>query len=367
MIVSQKEVPLNTRRTRLRDLGIPIGTLPTGPDNAITDVPGILVGHATVVHDEPQVARTGLTVILPRDGAIGHDYAFAGFHRFNGFGEFTGIQWLQESGLLTSAIVLSTTQQVGMLRDAMAEYSSTRGDYGPFYLPLVTETYDGWLNGNYTHLKPEHVAEAFRNARSGAVPEGCVGGGTGMICYDFKGGIGTASRQVVIADQPYTVGALVQTNHGDRRQLRVNGVPVGEQIGFDLVPSPWSSPSTMSSIVGVVGTDAPLLPVQCQRLAQRAIVGLARTGGLGYNSSGDFFLAFATGHHIPAAASAPFELGVMLPHRLMDPFFQAVAEAVEEAILNSLTAAETTVGFQGRTAYALPLEALQDIMAKYRC
>ncbi len=354
-------------RARLRQLGIKIGTYDTEPLNAITDVEGVLVGHVTVIHDEPNVARTGITVIAPRQGAIGNDYAFAGFHRFNGCGEMTGIHWLEETGLLTSAIALTNTHQVGMVHDALAEFSFTHAYYGAFYLPVVTETYDGWLNDmNALHLTKEHVFEAMSAAKGGPVDEGNVGGGTGMICHEFKGGIGTSSRVIESKSGKYTLGALVQTNYGDRRLLRVDGVPVGREIGFDKVSSPWQAPPLSSSIIVVIATDAPLLGDQCKRLAQRATSGLSRVGGVGHNSSGDLFLAFATGHHIPANADGPIPLGVMIPQRHLDPFFEAAAEAVEESILNALSAAETMTGFRGHTAYALPLDELQDVMRKYR-
>src|SRR5512142_820505 len=211
-------------RARIRDLGIVLGGFPTGKYNAITDVPGVLVGHVTLVYDQPAVVRTGVTVIIPREVGIGNDYAFAGFHRFNGCGEMTGVQWLEETGMLTSAIGLTNTRDVGMLRDAMAVYSYTHGHYGPFFLPVATETYDGWLNDmGARSLTHEHVFEAFLNAKSGPVDEGNVGGGTGMICHEFKGGIGTSSRVVETGSGAFTIGALVQANHGDRRQLRING------------------------------------------------------------------------------------------------------------------------------------------------
>ncbi len=246
-------------RARIRQLGIKIGTYPTGPLNAISDVDGVLVGQVTVIHDEPHVARTGITVIVPREGAIGNDYAFAGFHRFNGCGEMTGVQWLEECGLLTSAIALTNTHQVGMVRDALAEFSFTHAHYGAFYLPVVTETYDGWLNDmNALHLTKEHVFEAMSAAKSGPVDEGNVGGGTGMICHEFKGGIGTSSRVVETKSGKFTLGALVQTNYGDRGLLRVDGVPIGREIGFDKVPSPWQAPPQSSSIIVIIATDAPL-------------------------------------------------------------------------------------------------------------
>jgi D-aminopeptidase len=354
-------------RARLRDLGIKIGDFPTGPNNAITDIPGVLVGHATVIRDEPYVIRTGVTMIIPRDGAIGNDYAFAGFHRFNGCGEMTGVQWLEETGMLTSAIGLTNTHQVGMMHDAMAEFSFSHDHYGPFFLPVAAETYDGWLNDmNSLSLTREHVFEAMSSAKGGPVPEGNVGGGTGMICHEFKGGIGTSSRVIETKSGTFTVGALVQTNYGNRDQLRVDGVPVGRELGYDKVPSPWVEPPYSSSIIIIVGTDAPLLGNQCRQLAQRATAGLARVGGVGHNSSGDLFLAFATGHHIPAQADEPIPLGMMIPTRHINPFFDAVADVVEESILNALTGAETMIGNKGRTVYALPLDELKRIMEKYR-
>lgn len=353
-------------RARLRDLGIKIGNLPTGPHNAITDVPGVLVGHTTLIYDQPRVARTGITVIVPRAGEIWKDNAFAGFHSFNGTGEMTGMHWLAESGLLCYPIALTNTQQVGTVHAAIIAYGRERGLVDPSALPVVAETLDSWLNDiDAFHVTREHVYQALDKAESGPVAEGNVGSGTGMICYDFKGGIGTASRIVESRSGTFTLGALVQANHGDRGYLRVDGVPVGKEIDPEIVPLPWTEPPKSSSIIIIIATDAPLLPGQCQRLARRATVGLARTGGLGYSGSGDLFLAFATGNHVPADAQAPVEV-FMIPHHHLNPFFQAVAEAVEEAILNALTAAETMVGRNERTAYAIPLDTLQQVMSRYR-
>ena len=354
-------------RTRIRDLGITLGFYPTGPNNAITDVPGVLVGQVTVIQDEPDIARTGITVIAPRDGAIGKDNAFAGFHRFNGCGEMTGVQWVEETGLLTSAIALTNTQQIGMVRDAMAEFSFTNPQFGPFYLPVVAETFDGWLNGmEHPHLSKENVFAAMLSIKSGPVDEGNVGGGTGMICHDFKGGIGTSSRMVTSKSGSFTIGALVQTNYGDRELLRIDGVPVGREIGFDRVPSPWEVSPQGGSIIVIIATDAPLLGDQCKRLAQRATSGLARVGGVGHNSSGDLFLAFATGNHVPIDHDGPIPLAGMIPPGHLNPFFDAVAETVEESILNALVAAETMTGAHGHTAQAIPLDDIKKVMAKYR-
>lgn len=353
-------------RARLRDLGITIGDLPTGRYNAITDVPGVLVGHHTLIYDEPRVARTGVTVILPREDKIWDNNAYAGYFSFNGNGEMTGLPWLEESGTLGSPIGITNTHQVGLVRDAFVGYEIEKGSGMGWLLPVVAETYDGWLNDiNAFHLRQEHVMQALGNAKSGPVAEGNVGGGTGMICHEFKGGIGTASRIVSGTSGDFTVGVLVQANYGDRELLRVDGIPVGWEISETHTPYPWGKPPSGSSIIVIIGTDAPLLPDQCKRLARRATVGLARVGGVGHNGSGDIFLAFATGNSIPAKTDTIQTIRT-LPHQHLNPFFEAVAEATEEAILNALCAAETMTGFQGHTAHALPLDELQRIMAKYR-
>jgi len=353
-------------RARLRDFGFTIGHLPPGPNNAITDVPEVRVGHTTLIYDHPRVARTGVTVILPRAGNIWQDNAFAAYHTFNGTGELTGTHWLNESGLLCYPIGLTNSHQVGLVRDSFVAYAKEHGHSDSSALAIAAETYDGWLNDiDAFHLTRAHVYQALDAAAGGPVAEGNVGGGTGMICHDFKGGTGTASRLVDSRSGRYTVGVLVQTNYGDRHQLRVDGVPVGREIGPDKTPLPEKKPFMDGSIIVIIATDAPLLPVQCKRLAQRATVGLARAGGVGQNSSGDIFLAFATGNHFADSAGELYELK-MVPHHHLNPFFEAVAEATEEAILNALTAAETMIGFEGRTVYALPLAELQHVMAKYR-
>lgn len=353
-------------RKRLRDLGIIIGSMPTGPHNAITDVPGVLVGHTTVMFDEPYVARTGVTVIVPREDEIRDDRAFAGYHSFNGNGEMTGLLWLEESGMLGSPIGLTNTNQVGVVRDALIWHDVENFESRGFKLPIVAETYDGWLSDiDAFHLTEEHVHAALAIAHSGAVEEGNVGSGTGMICHDFKGGIGTASRLVDSKSGQYIVGVLVQANHGDREALRIDGVPVGRELGPEVIPLPWEEPPQGGSIIVIIATDAPILPMQCKRLAQRATVGLARAGGIGHNGSGDIFLCFATGNQILTNPTGPRPLQ-MLPNEHLNPFFEAVAEAVEEAILNAITMAETMTGFKGRTAYELPLDKLQQVMARYR-
>jgi D-aminopeptidase len=349
---------------RLRDLGITIGDLPVGKYNAITDVPGVQVGHTTVIHDEPRIARTGVTIIQPRDQPMWENNCYAGYHSFNGNGEMTGLLWVEESGLLTSDVAITNTHQVGMVRDALIAHAVNQGAQNFWLLPVVAETYDGNLNDiNAFHLNTNHVEDAIASAAGGEVAEGNVGGGTGMLCHGFKGGIGTSSRLVNVEGEQYTVGVLAQANYGRRHLLRVDGVPVGKLIPLERIPSPIHKPG--GSIIVVVITDAPLLPSQCRRLAQRATVGLARVGGVGHNNSGDVFLALSTGNTLRVG-----EIGVRavntVSHLSLSPFFDAVAEATEESILNALTAAETMTGFQGRTAYALPLDELQTIMAKYR-
>jgi D-aminopeptidase len=352
-------------RARIRDLGIMIGELPTGPHNAITDVPGVLVGHATVIADEPRVARTGVTMIVPRAGDIWEDRVFGGFFSFNGNGEMTGLPWLEESGMIDAAIGITNTHAVGVVRDAIVAHAVEHAQIESFLLPIAAETFDGWLSDiDAFHITQAHALDALAAAKGGPVDEGDVGGGTGMICHGFKGGIGTSSRVAQAGGASYTIGALVQANYGARSDLRVDGVPVGREIGVDRVPARSEAPGDAGSIIVVVATDAPLLPVQCKRLARRATAGLARVGGVGYNGSGDIFLAFATGNHLPKS-SAPIEIQ-MLPHEQLDYLFVATADAVEEAILNALAAADTMTGYRRRTVHALPLDLLREVMAKYR-
>jgi D-aminopeptidase len=350
---------------RLRDFGVRIGGLPCGPLNAITDVPGVLVGQTTLISDTPSVARTGISAIFPR-GNVHEDYVFGAFHSFNGIGEMTGLPFLAETGLLTTPVLLTNTHQVGMVYDAMVRYGSKKYGGFSYKLPVVAETYDGWLNDlDAFPLRAEHVEAALETAGAGAVPEGNTGGGTGMICYEFKGGTGTASRRVEVLGQTYTVGVLVQANHGDRAQLRIDGIPVGREIGPGVVPLPWSTAPATSSILIVIATDAPLLPGQCRRLAQRGTTGLARTGGLGLDGSGDLFLAFSTGIHYRPGEAGLKTLQVV-PHFGMDELVTGTVEAVEEAILNALVAAQSLTGYLGHSAFALPHARLAEIIQNYR-
>jgi D-aminopeptidase len=356
-------------RARLRDLGITIGRFPTGQHNAITDVSGVTVGHRTLVYDEPRVVRTGVTVVLPRGEGTHEESCLAAWHSFNGCGEMSGLLWIEESGLLMSPVALTDTSQVGLVRDAITHYAVDRYAGSAYWLPVAGETWDGWLNDSSAFpLQTSDVYAALDAAASGPVAEGNVGGGTGMICHDFKGGVGTSSRLVDAPSGRYTVGVLVQSNYGDRHLLRVDGVPVGREIGPDKVPLPWAEQPLSSSILIVIATDAPFVATQCKRLAQRATVGLARVGGIGASFSGDIFLAFSTGNRLSRLSRSdgdPLNLRIASPAD-MTPFFEATAEAVEESILNALVAAETMTGYRGHTAYALPHDELQRVMAMYR-
>ena len=342
---------------RLRDLGITTGTLPTGLWNAITDVPGVRVGYASLVQNTPHVVRTGVTAVWPRGPELWGEYCFAGVHSFNGCGEMTGMAWLAEQGLLGAPICITNTYSTGLVRDAICALAVREGATQPFHLPVAAETYDGWLSESERFPVSTALAlAALDSATSGPIAEGNVGGGTGMICHEFKGGTGTASRQVVEAGATYTVGALVQANYGSRSHLRVDGVPVGRAIGPDRVPSHRTMPREAGSIIVVLATDAPLLPIQCQRLARRATTGLAWVGGHGANGSGDLFIAFSTANRIRQADAV--SAVQMLAPSAMSSLFLAAAEATEEAILNALCAAQTMTGRDGRTVYALPHEML---------
>lgn len=345
-------------RTRLRNLGITIGEYPTGPQNAITDVSGVRVGQTTLIWDEPRIARTGVTVVLPRDN-VWQDHCAAGHHRYNGNGEMTGTLWIEESGLLTTPIGITNTHQVGIVRDVLVEYGRTQPGAHIWQLPVVAETYDGFLNDiDAFHLQREHVLQAVENAHNGPVDEGNVGGGTGMRTHGFKGGIGTSSRVVNSEGATYTLGVLVQSNYGQQKHFTVKGVPVGKHFIETA-----QADTVRGSIIILVATDAPLIPTQCNRLAQRAATGLAKMGGHGENGSGDLFLAFSTGNHFPHEAKQPLALR-MLPHDQMNVLFDATIEAVQEAILNAMCAAETTRGVRG-TVEALPLDMLVETLKKY--
>ena len=368
-----------TARPRARDLGVPFEGVP-GRYNAITDVAGVEVGHVTLIRGSGPLrsgtgpVRTGVTAVLPR-GKTSRARSVGAVVSLNGNGELTGSHWISESGFVETPILLTNTHSVGVVRDAVISWGNRHFPPQPaedeaFSLPVVAETYDGMLNDiNGMHVHPEHVFAALDTARSGPVPEGNVGGGTGMVCAGFKGGIGTASRVVKTRAGKFTVGVLVQANYGRREDLRIAGIPVGQEI-TDLQPV-WSSPSPEAgsdkrkdgSIIIVLGTDAPLLPHQLQRLVRRAALGLGRTGAVAYNSSGDIFVGF--GLQQPEPDAGGIEVWRALGNDQLDPLLQAAVQATEEAIVNALVAAETLVGVNGNTAYALPHDRLRALLLKY--
>lgn len=364
-------------KPRARDLGVPFDGTP-GANNAITDVKGVEVGYTTLISgDGDKAIRTGVTAILPQ-GKQFNGRLFAAWHTLNGNGEMTGTTWIEESGALGSPILITNTHSVGIVRDAVIEWGAKKypgGGYsGDFSLPVVAETYDGFLNDiNGFHVKKEHVFAALDGAKTGPIAEGNVGGGTGMIAHGFKAGTGTASRVLEARFGGYTVGVLVQANYGSRQLFSVAGVPVGREIS-DLQPKRGDQTSSMGgkkigegdgSIIVILATDAPLLPHQLKRIAQRISLGIGKVGGRGENSSGDIFLAFSTAN----AAEIGKDEGVanvqMLPNDRINMLFWAAAQATEEAIVNALVAGETTTGYKGNTVFALPHDRLRDTLKKY--
>jgi len=356
-------------RPRARNLGVPFDGTP-GPLDAITDVRGVEVGHSTIIRGKGALkvgegpVRTGVTAILPRGQQSDRDPVFAGWFSQNGNGEMTGTAWVEESGFLEGPVMITNTHSVGTVRDAVISWRVRRGapDQTGYWwsLPVVAETWDGELNDvNGFHVKSEHVEEALSSARSGSVPEGNVGGGTGMICNGFKGGIGTASRKTSEEGGGYVVGALVQCNYGRRVDLRIAGVPVGREI---TGRSPREDDS--GSIIVVLATDAPLLPHQLKRLARRVTLGLGRMGSISGNGSGDLFIAFSTANP-GAAKTTGVGSPAMLPNDRMNPLFEATVQATEEAVVNAMVAAETMTGANDVTVQALPHEEVRRVLRKY--
>ena len=354
-------------KLRARDLGIPFEGSP-GPLNAITDVHGVEVGHVTLISGKGKLVvgkgpvRTGVTAILPR-GRNSTDLVFAAWFTLNGNGEMTGTTWVEESGFLEGPVMITNTHSVGTVRDAVIAWQRSRGTtFQPWSLPVVAETYDGFLNDiNGFHVKAEHVFQALDGAKAGPVGEGSVGGGTGMMAHRFKGGIGTSSRTLDEGRGEYIVGVLVQANYGGRSQFTVAGVPVGREI-TDLIPERGDEDT--GSIIIVLATDAPLLPHQLKRVVKRAALGVARNGGIGGNESGDIFIAFSTGN--PGAANQSEVVSLqMIPNSRISPIFLATVQATEEAIINAIVSAETMTGRDGNTVYGLPHERLKEVMKKY--
>jgi len=368
---------------RARDLGIPIGGT-AGRLDAITDVAGVEVGHVTLIEGDGQLVRgkgpvrTGVTAVLPR-GKNDPDPVFAAFSTLNGNGEMTGTHWLEESGFLWGPVMITNTMSVGVVRDAVIGWAvDKKWDDFLFALPVVAETWDGSLNDiDGFHVTKADALQAIANARGGPVPEGNVGGGTGMVCHRFKGGIGTASRVLTAEQGGYTVGVLVQCNYGRRSRLAIAGVPVGREIP-DLLPcykgappadaegpvcgkAPGSDGKGSGSIIIIVATNAPLLPHQLKAIAKRAALGIGRMGGLGEDSSGDLFIAFSTANPGASVATGTVAL-TMLPNDRIDALFEATVQATEESIVNAMLGAETMTGANGFTVFALPHDRLKAIM-----
>ena len=354
---------------RARALSIPFDGVP-GKLNAITDVTGVEVGFTTLISGQGKLevgqgpVRSGVTAIIPRGHESLNDPVYAGIFSLNGNGEMTGTAWVEESGFLEGPVIITNTHSVGVARDAVIAWRLKHGaaDKTGYWwsLPVVAETWDGWLNDiNGFHVKPEDVAHALDTAQGGPVAEGSVGGGTGMICYEFKGGTGTASRVLEKKDGGYTIGALVQANCGRRSQLTVAGVPVGKEIPGSVYPK------DTGSIIIVIATDAPLLPGQLKRLARRASLGLARTGATSGNGSGDLFLAFSTANPGANNPEAPTHSVQTVPNDLLDPIFSAVVEATEEAIVNALVDNQTMVGRDDHRVDALPHDRVRELLKKY--
>lgn len=359
---------LAQNKPRARDLGVPFDGNP-GPFNAITDVKGVEVGHTTLISGEGALkvgvgpVRTGVTAILPR-GRQWTDKVFAGWFTENGNGEMTGTTWVEDSGFLDGPIMITNTHSVGVVRDAVIAWRVKHG--GPdlegywWSLPVVAETWDGWLNDiNGFHVKPEHVFHAIDSAHGGAVEEGSVGGGTGMVCNEFKGGIGTASRVLDAKQGGYTVGVLVQCNYGDRSQLRIAGVPVGKEI-----PEHPAYGTDTGSIIVVVATDAPLIPTQLKRVARRVALGLGRNGNYSGDDSGEIFIAFSTANAGAGRAGHPHTITTLANDQL-DPIFLATVQATEEAVVNAMVAADTMTGVDGHTVIGLPHDRLREVLKKY--
>ena len=362
-------------KPRARDLGVPFDGTP-GANNAITDVPGVLVGHTTLISGKGKLVvgkgpvRTGVTAVLPRGQDSMSNAVFAGWYSQNGNGEMTGTTWVEESGFLEGPIMITNTHSVGVVRDAVIQWRVAHGKPDPtdywWSLPVVAETWDGWLNDiNGFHVKPEHVFSAIDSAHAGRVEEGNVGGGTGMICNEFKGGIGTSSRVVKVDGASYAVGVLVQCNYGRRSNLRIAGVPVGKEIPRDPAYATASfGEFERGSIIIVVATDAPLLPTQLKRLARRATLGLGRDGSVSGNGSGDIFVAFSTANPNAEVPKKLVDLK-MVPNDDLDPIFAATVEATEESIINAMVAAETMTGIENHRVIALPHDQLRAVLKKY--
>ena len=361
-VLAEPEAP------RARDLGIPFDGTP-GPLNAITDVAGVTVGHETIIRDLPddRAVRTGVTAILPRGRESADTMVYAGWSPLNGNGEMTGTTWIEESGFLEGPVMITNTHSIGAVHEGVIRWrvAQVDADHSGYFwsLPVVAETWDGHLNDiNGFHVRPEHALKAIERASTGAVAEGGVGGGTGMICFEFKCGIGTSSRVTDVDGQRYILGVLVQANYGLRDNLRIAGVAVGRQMPGDRIYSKVDTDTDMqSSIIVVVATDAPLLPQQLKRLARRVTLAIGRTGSIASNGSGDIFIAFSTAND--AASRGESDAVIQsIPNDSMNPLFAATVQATEEAIINALIAGRDMVGDQGHYVKGINHEALGQLL-----
>jgi D-aminopeptidase len=368
LVIFSSSIVISQTKPRARDLGVPFDGTP-GPNNAITDVKGVEVGHTTLISGDGKLVvgqgpvRTGVTAIHPR-GKISNDAVFAAWFTLNGNGEMTGTTWVDDSGFLNGPVMITNTHSVGVVRDAVISWKVKHGspDMEGYWwsLPVVAETWDGYLNDiNGFHVKPEDAWHALDTAHSGPVEEGNVGGGTGMICNEFKGGIGTSSRVLATKAGGYTVAVLVQCNYGSREQLRVAGINVGREIPEHTV---WQK--DVGSIIVVVATDAPLIPTQLKRIAKKVSLGLGRDGSYSGDGSGDIFIAFSTANPGAVGTTGIHQIS-MLPNDSLDPIFLATVQATEEAVINAMVAAETMTGINGHTVIALPHDRLRDVLRKH--
>lgn len=346
------------KRKRLRELGVNIGNLETGKYNSITDVEGVLVGHKTIIDKD---VASGLTVIIPNNGELEGNHFPAGIFRFNGTGEFTGYNWIKETGTLVSPIIFTGSHLLGLAHRYLSIATRKINGLESFSIGLVGETWDGWLSDiEKTTIGYEDVETAILNAKSGLTYEGTVGGGTGMICFEFKGGIGTSSRVVNCQCGEFIIGAIVQSNFGRREDLIVEGKKVGSILNESEVPLPWNTPENDGSLLVTIATNAPLTANQCERVSKRASLALGKLGAIGEEGSGDFFLTFSTGNSY-SYDNDEFNNIKMFPAGELDNIFQGAIESVVEAILNSITMAETIVGQKGRSVYELPLDKFKKI------
>ena len=334
------------------------GDFPSGPKNCITDIADFGVGHYSLINDEPSISRTGVTILIPNLDDPWHWCYPAGTYILNGCGDFNGYPWIKETGSIQGPIALTSTANLGIVRDSIYQLAIQKNVQDYHYMPIVLETDDSWLSDDSSPgLSGLEVVRAIETATKQASDQGNIGGGTGMICHEFKGGIGTASKTITLAGESFTIGGIVQANYGNRKDLRINGFPIGQKIPLDLISSPWDKPRSKGSILVIIATDIPLLPIQCDRLAKRASLGLGFLGCYGHHDSGDIILCFSTSNRFPKQKAGQF---TVFDSALLDSVFEAVSELVHDAVWNALLNADDTVGLFGRKAYAIDHNLLSE-------